>query len=205
MADRIYVYIDGESHFHRSEAAWKKLCNDTTASLERLRYVGQTDSQIALALPDARVFWTRKFSAGFQRAVYFTSVVCNPENMHDIKVQLRTFNLDPHVILEPKPLRERRDNLLRDSQIIEKPKGIDIALTVQMLEDSRLDYDVCHLYTSDVDFIPLIQAVRSRGKQVFVYGFKNGLGKKSELLTVPDLFVDLEDVLRTECELEVQK
>ncbi len=39
-------------------------------------------------------------------------------------------------------------------------------LAVRMLEDAqKVEYDVCHLYTSDLDFIPVIQAVRARGKQ----------------------------------------
>src|SRR5206468_2024229 len=118
--------------------------------------------------------------AGVERAVYFTSTVCDPQTMHEIRLKLRSFDLEPHVILEAKKLEERRQNILRDAQIIEKPKGVDISLTVRMLEDSHNAFDICHLYTSDVDFLPVIQAVRARGKHVFVYGYKNGLGKNSD-------------------------
>jgi len=49
-----------------------------------------------------------------------------------------------------------------------------------MLEDAvRQVFDVCHLYTSDVDFLPVIEAVRSRGKPVYVHGYRNGLAKES--------------------------
>lgn len=204
MPDRTFVYIDGESHYIRSEKVWRSIHGDS-ACLGHLRYVGQTDDQMVLVIPDANVFWTRRMSAGVERATYFTSTVCSPDTMHDIRLKLRRFGLEPHVILESKPLSERRQNILRDAQVIEKPKGVDISLTVRMLEDSRTSFDVCHLYTSDIDFLPVIHAVRGHGKRVFVYGYKNGLGKNSELLTVPDLFTDLEEILRNDCELEPTK
>jgi uncharacterized LabA/DUF88 family protein len=200
MADRIFVYIDGESHYIRSENTWRTL-HGPDACLDRLRYIGQINNDLVLVVPEANVFWTRRLGAGVQRAVYFTSAVGSPEALHEVKLKLRGFDLEPHVISEAKKLEERRQNILRDSQIIEKPKGVDIALAVRMLEDSHNSFDVCHLYTSDVDFLPVIHAVRGRGKRVFVYGFKNGLGKTSELLTVPDLFVDLGEMLKTDCEL----
>jgi uncharacterized LabA/DUF88 family protein len=198
--DRTFVYVDGESHYNRCECAWKAIAG-SDATLDRIRLKGEKGNGNILTIPEARVMWCRKWSAGVQRAVYFTSVVSNPENIHAIKVQLRNVGLDQHVILEPKQLAERRANILRDAQLIEKAKGVDIALAVRMLEESHSAFDVCHLYTSDVDFLPVIHAVKTRGKRVFVYGYKNGLGKNSELLTVPDLFVDLEQMLRDECEL----
>ena len=45
MADRIYVYIDGESHFHRSECAWRKI-HGNDACLEHLRYIGQVEDLV---------------------------------------------------------------------------------------------------------------------------------------------------------------
>jgi uncharacterized LabA/DUF88 family protein len=200
MTERIFVYVDGESHFIRTEKAWCGI-HGPTAGLEQLQLVGDKDNSNVLAIPDAKIFWTRKMSAGVHRATYFTSVVTNQSGMHDIKLKLRAFDLEPHVLLESKPLQERRQNILRDAQIIEKPKGVDINLAVRMLEDSYNSFDVCHLYTSDVDFLPVIHAVRGRGKRVCVYGYKNGLGKNSELLTVPDQFIDLEQMLRKDCEL----
>ena len=72
------------------------------------------------------VFWTRKMSPGVNRAIYFTSTVCDAPAMHQIKLKLRNFDLDPHVILEQKKLQQRRQNILRDAQIIEKPKGVKL-------------------------------------------------------------------------------
>ena len=47
MADRTYVYVDGESHFIRSECALRKLHGEN-ARLDRLRYVGQPDANLVL-------------------------------------------------------------------------------------------------------------------------------------------------------------
>ena len=86
--------------------------------------------------------------------------------------------------------------------LIEKPKGVDISLAVRMLNDAHLQsFDDCHLYTSDADFVPAINAVRALGKQVYVHGYMNGLADRSDLLYVPDQFIDLEQMLRDQCEL----
>lgn len=202
MPDRVFVYVDGESHYIQSERAWKRL-HGPDACLARLRYTGTTDDRLVLVNEDARVFWSRRMSPGVVRATYFTAVSPDPQTIHYVKMSLRRFDVDPFVIEERRQLADRREYLLSTQCVIEKPKGVDIALAVRMLEDSyNHAFDACHLYTSDVDFVPVIHAVRSRGKPVLVYGYTKGLSQQhSDLLTVPDLFTDLEDVLRTNCEL----
>jgi uncharacterized LabA/DUF88 family protein len=201
MPDRTYVYVDGESHFIRSECAWRKL-HGPNARLDCLRYKGQTDRRFVLVDSTARVFWTRKMNPGVDRAYYFTSVIGDDSALHAVQVALRDFGLDPMVERERKQLARQRQNVLLNQHLIEKPKGVDIALAVQMLEDSQRAFDVCHLYTSDVDFIPVIKAVRARGKQVFVHGYRDGLSDKSPLLHACDLFSDLEELLQNQCELD---
>ena len=206
MADRIYAYIDGESHYIRTERAWCVL-HGSDASLDCLRYKGQVDDRMVLVVPKATVFWTRKLGAGVTRSVYFTSAVTNDQEMHQIRVALRDFELDPHVVLERKQAAERRKNKLRDAGVIEKPKGVDIALAVRMLEDAhkQTTFDRCHLFTSDADFLPVIRAVMAQGKQVYVFGYKDSLPEQSELLYTPDQFIDLGQMLRDECELNGTK
>jgi uncharacterized LabA/DUF88 family protein len=48
------------------------------------------------------------------------------------------------------------------------------------------------LLTSNVDFIPVIEAVQRMGKRVFVFGFRAGLASPSEFGYVPARFIDLE-------------
>lgn len=201
MSNRRFVYIDGESHFIRSENAWRHLHGEE-ACLDRLRYAGQADDRLVLVLPKAKVFWTRRMNPDVERATYFTSAVGDDAALHEMMVTLRDFGLEPAIVPERSDLRAQRLNVLNTQQLIEKPKGVDITLTVRMLEDTyHQSFDVCHLYTSDVDFVPVIQAIRARGKQVYVHGYKHGLSQRSPLLHVPDLFIDLEEMLRTECEL----
>jgi uncharacterized LabA/DUF88 family protein len=201
MPDRTYVYVDGESHFIRSECAWRKLHGEH-ARLEQLRHKGQKDGKLILVDASAKIFWTRKMNPGVHRAYCFTSIVGDEPALHAIRVSLRDFGFDPMVERERKQLACQRQNALLNQHLIEKPKGVDIALAVQMLEDSLRAFDVCHLYTSDVDFVPVIKAVRSRGKQVFVHGYKDGLSDSSPMFHVCDLFSDLEELLRDQCELD---
>jgi uncharacterized LabA/DUF88 family protein len=138
---------------------------------------------------------------GVHRAYYFTSAVGDDPALHSIKITLRNFDLEPYVFSELKQQARQRQNVLEGQQLIEKPKGVDIELTVRMMEDSAT-FDKCHLYTSDSDFLPVIRAVRARGKQVIVHGYKAGLSSQSGLLHECDLFVDLEEMLRKECEID---
>ena len=205
MSDREFVYVDGESHFVRSETAWHEIHGEAFG-LDRLRYVGETDDRLVLVDSMAKVFWTRKMNPGVKRATYFTSAVCDDSALHNLKVTLRRFDLESYIVHERRTLADRRKNALETKRLIEKPKGVDIALTVRMLEETQnQNFDVCHLYTSDADFLPLIQAVQARGKQVLVYGYKNGIATESPLMYEPDLFVDLEEMLRGDCELVLSK
>ena len=76
--------------------------------------------------------------------------------------------------------------------VIEKAKGVDIALAVRMFEDAQSGvYTHCALFTSDLDFLPVIESVQRMGKSVWVYGYKSGIGRNSPLEYVPARFVDL--------------
>ena len=47
------------------------------------------------------------------------------------------------------------------------------------------------LFTSDIDYLPVIQSLQRIGRKVVVFGFKDGLGANSQLEYVPDAFVEL--------------
>jgi uncharacterized LabA/DUF88 family protein len=204
MADVTYVYIDGESHFHRSEAAWRKIHGKETC-LDSLRCSGQTDEGLVLVDAKAKVFWTRKMNPGAERTYYFTAISGDETAHHEIQKKLRAFDLDSHVVLERKALWDQRKNLRVTQQLIEKAKGVDIALAVQMLEEAQDErFQVCHLYTSDIDFLPVIEAVRARVRRVYVHGYLDGLGERSPFHHACDQFIDLEEMLRNECEMDEQ-
>jgi uncharacterized LabA/DUF88 family protein len=204
MADRTYVYIDGESHFHRSDSAWRKL-HGQEACLDRLRCKGQTDERLVLVDAKAKIFWTRKMNPGADRTYYFTSFFGDATAHHEIQTKLRGFGLEPHVVLERKALWDQRQNMRLTEQLIEKAKGVDIALAVRMVEDAQKElFAVCHLYTSDVDFLPAIEAVHLRGKRVYVHGYSDGISQQSPFHHACEQFIDLEELLQNECEMDQQ-
>src|SRR5262245_61397216 len=117
MGGRTFVYIDGESHFLRSEDAWRKL-HGPDACLERLRYIGQTEGQLILVDSKAKIFWTRKMNPGADRSYYFTTAAGDAPALHKIKVTLRNFDLDPVVLPERKQAARQRQNLLQTTSLI---------------------------------------------------------------------------------------
>ncbi len=87
---------------------------------------------------------------------------------------------------------------------MEKAKGVDIGLSVRVLEDAYHNiYDSCYLFTSDIDFLPVIRVLQRLGKKVIVFGYIDGLGNRSELEYVPDAFIDLSDHMRRDYQYQI--
>ena len=75
-----------------------------------------------------------------------------------------------------------------------KSKGVDIGITIDVLDSSLMDsVDKICLLTGDGDFIPLIEAVMRRGKQVHVMALSSGLNR--DLPTAADSFENIDDKL----------
>lgn len=187
-----YVYVDGESHYIRSRQ-WLKDARGHDAELTDLR---EGDSAVKVH-PKGHFFWHHDFRVGHGRHTYFTSLSGIQNEVFALKCDIRNAGLDPYVVTEPGKLAKQRVAILEQTAIIEKAKGVDIALAVRMLEDAYLgNYSEAVLYTSDVDYLPVIESVRRMGKVVTVRGYKSGLGDESAFLHVPDHFVDLEHTMR---------
>ena len=195
-----YKYFDGESHYIRSRDAWRAI-HGPHATLEGLRVNSQPQREMVLVIPKAHILLIRNFDSG-HRCVYFTSASGDEDALYDMRVQVRGFGVEPVIIPERKALAEQRKNALNNLQVIEKAKGVDAALAVRVLEDAYNDnFDTCEIHTSDVDILPVIEAVRRKGKRVMVKGYKAGLADRSPLLYAPDWFHDLEQQMREHCHL----
>ena len=80
----------------------------------------------------------------------------------------------------------------KDSRPLFSFKGVDISMAVRVVEDAHSDnYKACFIATSDIDFLPVIEAVRRMGKHEYLLAYPNGLGKKSPFQYVPDAFGNL--------------
>jgi uncharacterized LabA/DUF88 family protein len=213
------IYVDGESHFLRTEACFKDVAGGH-AQLEDVtpdQNFGEAHlyprGPVRFRLERrAMFFWDATFPRfmGYHfhdnrigRAVYFTSSVGGDEELHEVRTSIRKHGFEPLVIREHKKLADQRTNLRKSEGVIERAKGVDISIAVRMLEDAYANtFDDCLLFTSDVDYMPAIRAVRRMGKQVVVLGYEEGLGKNSALEFEPDAFYDLGDIVRQEYRLK---
>jgi len=94
-------------------------------------------------------------------------------------------------------------DLIRDAgfypEVFKRPqntresKGVDIALTIDMLRGAYMDlYDVAVLVTGDGDYIPVVREVQRVGKAVYLIGFdhpEGGLNR--DLRLASDQFFDM--------------
>lgn len=209
---RTYVYVDGESHYVRSSTLWRKLYGDEAD----LSWIGVRDrpsggvSYPNSGPPAVRVeartkfFWDTyyPFLAPHPRiidgAIYFTAFSGDEVDFHNVCVAIRKHGFDPRVTRERSHLAEQRKNRLSNTGLLEKAKGVDVGLAVRLLEDAYHNiFDVCYLFTSDIDFLPVIRVLHRIGRKVIVFGYSDGLSNRSELEYVPDAFVDLAEHMRS--------
>jgi len=210
------VYVDGESHFIRSEACLQKR-HGIEIALESAEYIptavgtpSYPDETYPILRVDRRCkfFWDRQYVPflddfrlhsirGIRNAVYFSSASGDENLLHNVRTLVRQEGFEPQIVMERRQLACQRGTQLTTNQLIYKAKGVDIGLAVRLLEDAYLGvFDECFLFTSDVDFVPAIEIARRLGRKVYVCGYKDGIGKNSALEYVPDRFIDLEDRLR---------
>ena len=212
---RIYAYVDGESHYERSAALWKKL-HGAEAGLTDIETPNperdSTCSYPDVNTPTIRVIHRSKFfwDASYplllpypfsrqviDRAMYFTSLAGDQDIYHSACVEIRKHRFEPQIVLEVKQLAARRTHTVANFSIVEKAKGVDISLAAQILEDAyHNNFEGCFFFTSDIDFLPVIRVLRRLGKRVFLFGYSDGLGTRSELEYVPDVFVDLTGLMK---------
>jgi uncharacterized LabA/DUF88 family protein len=202
----IYLYVDGESRYTRAKKCLERIYGEN-ADLKSVRYREKPPMRvppIAIYQP-ALFFWdfwapcamfgidrSMDYGQMSTRKVYFTSFTGDSDGVHQARVTIREAGFEPEIVQELKNLRDHRENELKHHGSLIKPKGVDINLAVRMLEDAyHGNYDWCVLATSDIDYLPVIRAVRRMGKQVFVMGDKEAIGKDSAFLYLPERFFDV--------------
>jgi uncharacterized LabA/DUF88 family protein len=134
---------------------------------------------MSLYLLDSDVRFPRKA----ERSFYYTSVVADDRGVLAVRLTLRRNGFTPMVFK-----KIRKD---------QKAKGVDIALTKDMLMEAVRDhYDIAVLLAGDGDYVPVVDEIQRLGKQVIV-AFWDGDWVSEELRWRADHFVDLTDGLKT--------
>jgi uncharacterized LabA/DUF88 family protein len=112
------------------------------------------------------------------RSHYYTSVMGDDVKYMDVKEKLRDLGFAPQVF--------------RKKKKEEKAKGVDIALTKDMLTNAFFNnYDVAVLIAGDGDYIPLVEEVKRFGKVIYLAFFKTE-GLNLELRLAADFHFDME-------------
>ena len=127
--------------------------------------------------PDLGI-WHDQWVAGSPlRSSYYTSLTGTHEEVSDVKQALWNLGFQPEVFKRNKPGQ--------------KAKGVDIALTKDMLSNAFLgNYDTAILVAGDGDYVPLVQEVKRLGKRVHVCFFPTD-GLSPDLKLASDCFIDL--------------
>ena len=117
------------------------------------------------------------------RASYYTSVCGDDDRIQQVRDSLRALSFDPNVF---KKVRKS-----------DKAKGVDIALTNDMLSHAFLgNYETAVLVTGDRDFLPVIEQVKRLGKRVHLHFF-GGKNTSDALRIAADEYFDLTDHFST--------
>ena len=130
---RIYVYVDGESHFVRSQALWRRLHGDdaqlseitsTLTVANKNAYPDRYNPKIRLE-PRAKFFWDIGYqtiaprpytSLSIDGAAYFTSFSGDEDGYHAACVAVRAQRFDPQITRERAQLSDQRRRNLQQAR-----------------------------------------------------------------------------------------
>ena len=136
------------------------------------------------------------------RVSYYTSGVGDEDKLTEIKQKIKAVKYD---YLGPlysslgglshqKYSGQLFPRVYKKTKQSERSKGVDINITIDMLDYARLEnVDTMYLLSGDGDFIPLIEAVMRLGKRVNVMALSDGLNP--QLKYCADEFECIDDKL----------
>ena len=170
------MFIDGENFTIRAQkiAAAKGVELTEGENYMRDVFVWMPGIRATQALTSGHL----KLQPNAIRSHYYTSVMGDEARYSDVREKLRNLGFSPEVFKKKK--KE------------EKAKGVDIALTKDMLTNAFLNnYDVAVLIAGDGDYVPLVEEVKRLGKVVYLSFFKDE-GLSQELRLVSDFYFEME-------------
>jgi len=130
-----------------------------------------------------------------ERCVYFAS--CPGDQIQTTEKELHDFGFEPQVFKREKPDSFAKEKKAEGITVITRPKQLDIAIATRVLEDAANNtFHQCILVAGDEDYVPLVEAVKRKGKIVWVLAFRKYLSKHSKLEIVADRFLPFDDVVR---------
>ena len=169
------LFVDGENLTIRAERYAKE--NQITL-IEGKNYLKETFIWLPNHVPTTNFVEVRSFLAAYAtRAYYYTSMKADDTRIDTATEQLWNLGFTPQIF---KKIRKE-----------DKAKGVDIALTKDMLMHASQDhYEVACLIAGDGDYVPLVDEVKRLGK-IVVCIFFGGNGMSPGLKMACDEFVDV--------------
>jgi hypothetical protein len=127
------------------------------------------------------------------RAYYFTS--CAGPHVDEHERRLHGIGFTPHVEVRVKKDSWAKELAAQGITVVSRPKPQDILIATRVLEDCAGDnFDRCIFVGGDGDYAPLLEAVRRRGKEVWLIALDRFLGK-GPLRFACDRFIPYDPVL----------
>jgi uncharacterized LabA/DUF88 family protein len=128
------------------------------------------------------------------RAYYFTGA--HGGNIERHTRDLHAMGFTPNVSVRVKPDSFAQEMAEQGITVVSRPKPVDILIATRVLEDCVADnFDLCVFVGGDEDYVPLLEAVRRRGKQVWLVALEKSLSKKSHLRFTCDRFIPYDPVV----------
>ena len=186
---RWMMFIDGENFTIRAQ---KVAASKSVALIEGKNYM----KDVFVWMPGIR--GTQTLTTGHVqlqphaiRSHYYTSVIADDVKYMEVREKLRELGFTPQVF--------------RKKKKEEKAKGVDIALTKDMLTNAFFNnYDVAVLIAGDGDYIPLVEEVKRFGKIVYLTFFK-AEGLNPDLRLVADYHFDMEPLFSEQWKKDNEK
>jgi hypothetical protein len=130
-----------------------------------------------------------------ERASYYASA-SGSDGIAKCKQSLHAIGFTPHVFQRVRPDSYAKEMAAQGITIVTRPKQLDVMLATHVLEDAQSDnFDRCIFVGGDEDYVPLLEAVRRQGKQVWLVAFERWLAPDSALRFTCDRFIAYDGML----------
>lgn len=134
---------------------------------------------------------TLQSALNVNRVSYYTSMKASLENIESMKDKIGSI-FYKHGALGITESAQICPFIFKKEKQKDKTRKVDIQIVIDTMRYASTSVDLIILVSGDGDYIPLIEEIMHKGKQVWVYTFSSGLDKK--LRYVPDEFFELDNL-----------
>jgi uncharacterized LabA/DUF88 family protein len=184
---RTFVFVDGENLVMRYQA----MVAAGAKPRKDVRHISDT------------FLWHPKITTwscmDIARVTYYTSATGDDKRLTEMRSQIASttfdYNYDPSDDVQP-GTSQLVPRIFHKPSKSRKTRNVDINIVIDVMRTANLDNaGLLYILSGDGDYLPLVEEVGRRGKEIYMSAFSSGLNE--QLRSSVDLFQSLDEIFFT--------